>query len=937
LKIEGNKYDNYAQGKICARGQSGLSYLFNPDRITKPLIRVEGSRRGEWKFREATWEEAFQYIMKKVMEKNIQPHEWIFLGGWHGCAQYRPWTFSISLLMDIINVWGAPIQNCVGMEHLGIHATLGYFNTHEEMVADYENARFIFVVRSNGSLVGISTGRAHSFGKALKKGAKVVAVDVRQSEIAAKADKFLKIKPGTDLALVLAMLHVILHEKHHGENLYSHNEEFLKFYTNAPHLVVKMPHPVTKQPTWWLLSDKDGMIWWKNFYVWDNKENTLAMLQGYSNHNKKDIRGNDIDPALELDEEKRSAILSMLKKKNPYIEDVKTVWELLKEKTKSYTPEWAEKITTIPAKDIREVAIEFATNRPSVVEPGIYDARYANTIQLRKALTLMQVIINGHDNLGGYIVGGEFRHKVAKFWNWLNKEGFNKIGGKYVKFPLGYPVYESKYPAFQMPGVFWMLDYFFGIVLPNAQNPKAVGKFLSTLDYTDLVKSGTRSGYPNVSVLKSFKQWVDYFTRKSQEPGVAFPVFSDYGFEDAFEGKLKWNGKEYRPKVIFGYAVNPVLGSPYGDKWKKWMKEADLVVFLDTMPTDSNAYADVILPDQTYLERDDLILPRGTSYDLTVFKRVPAIDKPRGTSKHAVDFYFEMAAGMIGFQLLRMGKVKNQQEAMQKGAEVYIDFISKLNGWNSEKLKRYVFEAMSKREPFTKGMYRYQLEELSKEIGIPKEKLEKELLTKGFYNIEKMDELLEKWKIPEKLPTALPSGRVELFSTIFEMVQGFFGYMPNWDPVCEWVPPRRKDSLEKDEFFVSHGKSPVFSHTGIHTIDNPLLVGVSKWKKLDRIYYRVWIHPKAAERLGIRDNDLIEVINTEDPTKKMKARAFITKWVREDTIFIPFNGGTEAPVRFAVKPPEAARHVDVLNYKVEPIISGYTRDEMTVKVKKANS
>ena len=412
LKLEGNINDNYNQGKLCARGQSGLKYLFNPDRITEPLIRIPGSKRGEWKFKKATWQEAYAYIMQKMM--GVKPHEILFLGGWHGCAQYRPIMFPALMAFQTLNVWGAPIQNCVGIEHIGIHATFGYFNTHDEMVVDFPNANFILIVRSNASLTGISTGRAHRFGEAIKNGAEVFVVDVRRSEAAARAHKWLKIKPGTDLALALAMLHVILHKEYYGKKLYEHNVDFLKYHTNAPFLVVKMKHPVTKQETWWLLSEKVDQngnpnpmgLWYKNFYVWDQRNNRLAELKGYSYHNKEDVNGNPVDPALELTEELRKQLLEGLKQKNPAIEDVKTVWELLKEKTKDYTPEWAEKITEIPAKDIEETAIKFATQRPSVVEPGIYDARYANTVQLRKTLALMQAIVNGHDNIGGYIVGG---------------------------------------------------------------------------------------------------------------------------------------------------------------------------------------------------------------------------------------------------------------------------------------------------------------------------------------------------------------------------------------------------------------------------------------------------------------------------------------------------------------------------------------------------
>ncbi len=960
LKLEGNVNDNYNQGKLCARGQAGLKYLFNPDRITTPLIRIPGSKRGEWKFKKASWQEAYAYIMQKMM--GVKPHEVAFLGGWHGCAQYRPVMFGAIVAFQTLNLWAAPIQNCVGVEHLGIHATFGYFNTHDEMVVDFEHANFILIVRNNASLTGISTGRAHRFGKALKNGAEVYVVDVRRSEAAARATNWLKIKPGTDNAFALALLHVVLHEEYYGKKLYEHNLDFIKYHTNAPFLVVKMKHPVTKQETWWLLADKvdrDGKpsqfgFWYKHFYVWNTRTNNLAQLQGYNNHNKTDVAGNPVDPALELSEELRKGILAALKKKNPAVEDVKTVWELLKEKTKPFTPDWAERITEIPAEDIRETAIKFATKRPSVVEPGIYDARYANAIQLRKTLTLLQAIVNGHDNIGGYIIGGEYRHKVAKFWEWLNAEGFEKIGGKYIRLPIGISP-QPLYPTMRIPGMLWLLDVFFGAIMPNAQDPKAIMAYIQKGDYSKLATSVF--GYPTIEVLSSLQQWLRFMKNpRKEQPGVAFAGFGDYGWDKAFEGKLKWNGEVYKPKAIWGYAINPVLGSPYGDKWKKWLQEAQLVVFIDTMPTDSNAYADVILPDLTFLERKE-ILGKGNSHHLSVIQRLPAVDKPIGKSRHALDIFFDLVSSMVGAQsvMKKMGidlsTPEGQKRAMQamqnpkamemaytEGAKYFVNLLADMNGWDKKRFSQIVFKNLKERKPFTEALYEYTLEEVAKEAGKPVEEVKKVLDEKGVYNFEELEELLEKWAMPEKIPTALPSGRVELFSTLFEMAQMFFGYMPNWDPVCAYVPPRRKENnLDKDEFFVAHGKAPIFSHTGVHTLDNPLLVGISEWKKLKEIYYRVWMHPKAAQRLGIKDGDLVELTNTKDPSRKMKARVFVTEWIREDTVFVPFNGGTEAPnLKFAVRKPEAARHVDLVHYEVEPVIAGYTKDETTVRVRKVS-
>lgn len=83
VKIEGNPAHPYNKGRICARGQAGIRRMYNPNRLKTPLIRVEGSKRGEWAFRKATWDEAFDHIMAKIEEHNIQPYEMSIMGAWN--------------------------------------------------------------------------------------------------------------------------------------------------------------------------------------------------------------------------------------------------------------------------------------------------------------------------------------------------------------------------------------------------------------------------------------------------------------------------------------------------------------------------------------------------------------------------------------------------------------------------------------------------------------------------------------------------------------------------------------------------------------------------------------------------------------------------------------------------------------------------------------
>src|SRR5680860_1303176 len=71
IRIEGNPKEKSTQGAICAKGNAGISLLYDKDRVRTPLIRV--GERGEGKFRKATWDEAYTYIADRL--KAIRPEE----------------------------------------------------------------------------------------------------------------------------------------------------------------------------------------------------------------------------------------------------------------------------------------------------------------------------------------------------------------------------------------------------------------------------------------------------------------------------------------------------------------------------------------------------------------------------------------------------------------------------------------------------------------------------------------------------------------------------------------------------------------------------------------------------------------------------------------------------------------------------------------------
>lgn len=208
VKISGDENDPISRGKLCARGQAGIQRLYNPDRLKTPLIST--GKRGEGKFREASWKEALDYSAEKLLAVS---KKW---GGPEAIA----WLCHCScggLFGHIAGAMGSPHSGgpahalCIGGREIASKLTFGR-PIGEHMPVDWENAKFIVLI---GNHIGENSHNTlmQDFIGALDNGAKLVVVDPRLSTAAGKADWWLPIKPGTDTALLLAWMNVIITEE----------------------------------------------------------------------------------------------------------------------------------------------------------------------------------------------------------------------------------------------------------------------------------------------------------------------------------------------------------------------------------------------------------------------------------------------------------------------------------------------------------------------------------------------------------------------------------------------------------------------------------------------------------------------------------------------------------------------------------------------------
>ncbi len=203
LEIEGDPSFPTNEGGLCCRGNIALKHLDHPERINYPLKRV--GKRGEGKWEQISWEQALNEIAAKLAEIRDQyGAEAVATAG--GTSRTDDWA-----RRRFMNIFGSP--NCFHNSHLC------WIPTFMVETAIYGWCPFDLDLGQSRCLVlwGQNPGASsmpemHHIRELQAKGLKVIVIDPRFTETAAKADMWLPIRPGADLALALAWLNVIITE-----------------------------------------------------------------------------------------------------------------------------------------------------------------------------------------------------------------------------------------------------------------------------------------------------------------------------------------------------------------------------------------------------------------------------------------------------------------------------------------------------------------------------------------------------------------------------------------------------------------------------------------------------------------------------------------------------------------------------------------------------
>ena len=557
VKVEGDPDCPASAGKICAKGQAGLIGLYDPSRVKFPLRRTNPNKGigvdPGWK--QISWDEALDLLTEKLRKvREDDPRKLVIS------------TFDqIALSYFIRPIWaiayGTPNADwagyfCGNYLHASMYLTNGAF--HSDFDLDYCNY-VILLGNQQGFMAGLNaTVMARKMAEARRRGLRVIVVDPIGTNAAAKADEWVPIRPGTDGALILSMINVLLNE------LGCCDRDFLASRTNAPYLVLANGSYVKEEG-----SDKP--------LVWDQKSAAAVPF---------DQEG--IQPALEGLFRVKSWIC-------------RPAFELLKEQVKSYTPELASSITTIPADTIRRIAKEFGAA-----------ARIGSTIMVDgQPLPYRPVAVNIYRGAGAH------------------KHGTNTA--------LAVQILNMIVGAFYVPG---------GHRGPNLVGPSGQWKPGETKE--GLITPPSAIGHG--------ARYYDFEDRAPEDLGLneLFPISTNRS--PMYQMNLTHPGKfplPYKPEVLIVCRRNLMMNNTNPNEIAGMLRSIPYVVSFATHLDETAEFADLVLPDAYYLERFDLFPNRPThtmSHATGYFYwgvRQPVVE-PVGQARRWIDVMLELA-DRLGF------------------------------------------------------------------------------------------------------------------------------------------------------------------------------------------------------------------------------------------------------------------------------------------------
>jgi len=545
--IQGNPEHPLNKGVICAKGASGIMKQYSPARLTKPLMRKKGALRGDAEFEEISWDKAFDIMEDRLA--NIRATD--------------PKKFTLITGRDQMQALTGMFAKNYGTPNYSAHGGFCSVNMAAGMIYSIGGSFWEFGgpdLERSKLFIMIGTAEDHhsnpmkiALSKFKRDGGRFISINPVRTGYSAIADEWVPIKPGTDNALLLAIVRELIET-----GLY--DREFVQDYSNGGQLVNCDES-----------SEQHGM-----FYRMDVDDPE----EGCFDHQNQ----------MWWDRHTNKAVRTHTKGADPFLlgeftmEDgtpVKPSFQLLKESVEEYTAEWAANITGIPAETITRLAHEMGivardekielpiawtdtwgrehssvTGNPVSFQAMRGLAAHSNGFQTIRGLSILMSILGTIDRPGG------FRHKAP----------FPRPIPPCAKTPTGPEGVKPNTPLGGMP-------------LGFPASPEDL--FLND------------DGTP-VRLDKGFS-W-------------EFPLSAHGMMQNAITNA--WRGDPYKIDTMMIFMANMAWNSSMNtDEVRNMLNDKDedgeykipFLIVSDAFHSETVAFADLVLPDTTYLERHDVI------------------------------------------------------------------------------------------------------------------------------------------------------------------------------------------------------------------------------------------------------------------------------------------------------------------------------------------
>jgi len=353
VKIEGDPEHPWNQGRLCARCLAMTQYVHHPDRLTRPLKRV--GERGEGRWQEISWDEAFDLIEKRLkkIREEFGPESVIFsmgtgrdIGPWICMLAYAYGSPNVMFALSGIACYSPRIAavDTIQGDYCILDAAQWFPKRYDD--PRYKVPKCIVIWGYNIPASCPDNVFGHWIIDLMKRGTEIIAIDPRLSWFASRAKKWLQLRPGTDGALAMGFLNVII-----NEGLY--DRAFVEKWTNAAHLIRSDAAKLLRESD---LVDSGSA---SNFVVWDMVRGAPAVWDA----TELDYKQAGVKPALEGDYEVRLASGAKV--------PVKTVWSAFCQQVGEYPVKRVSEITWVPEKDIVEAARFYAESKPAAIHWGV--------------------------------------------------------------------------------------------------------------------------------------------------------------------------------------------------------------------------------------------------------------------------------------------------------------------------------------------------------------------------------------------------------------------------------------------------------------------------------------------------------------------------------------------------------------------------------------